>query len=493
MMNFLVKQPSTFRGFVLLVMIPIIIFWYCLFLGDYPPPNQDDIFFVGVALNLVTDGEFKNPYILSPFTGENFYLYTPFHSFILAAWLNLVGISKSSVTLFQCLCGAITSIAIAILLRRYSFPVITAFLSTLIIAIFCKTMGLRPEFLGLAFMFTGFSLLATNIPIAYFLGFFLLASAIFTQPVTLAYAFVIGAGIGFYNFHQYRPSRKDFFLMIAISIFGSFILVFLIFLWCINFNISSFISQFQFNVNAVAAPGIQNKLYSFLSVMLGYYGCILYLPSWILLLFVSVYLISNLNSYQLTERILLLSILVGIFLNILLHGRRDVLLLFLWLFITVIMTTFFSKNRPKLRRSMKVFFISLWLISLFLSQSLEIISSMSRGKITQSSYEKIQTFVTSHPNFQYIVDASAARYVFNYRLPKNSISWIYHIPAPEHLRGKVIYVGSPYFIQYMGLDAFNSPTLKQIAESYPRVSFLGRRFNSLPQMPFEVSIIELKL
>ena len=97
------------------------------------------------------------------------------------------------------------------------------------------------------------------------------------------------------------------------------------------------------------------------------------------------------------------------------------------------------------------------------------------------------------PNFQYIVDASAARYVFNYRLPKNSISWIYHIPAPEHLRGKVIYVGSPYFIQYMGLDAFNSPTLKQIAESYPRVSFLGRRFNSLPQMPFEVSIIELKL
>jgi hypothetical protein len=492
-MNFLVKQPSTFRGLLLIVIIPIIIFWYCLFIGDYPPPHQDDIFFVGAALNLVTDGEFKNPYILSPFTGENFYLYTPFHSFVLAAWLNLVGISKSSLTLFQCFCGAIISIAIAILLRRYSFPVITAFLTTLVIAIFCRTMGLRPEILGLAFMFTGFSLLAINIPIAYFLGFFLVASAIFTQPVTLAYAFVIGAGICFYNFHQYRPSRQDLFVMISISIFGAFFIAFLFFIWCINFNISSFIDQFQFNVNAVATPGIQNKIYSFLFVIFGYYGYILYLPSWILLSFVSVSLISKLNSYQLTERILLLSILLGIFLNIFLHGRRDVLLLFLWLFITVTMTTFFSKNRPQLRRSMKVLFISLWLTSLLLSQSLEIISSLSRGKITQSSYETIQTFVNAHPNYQYIVDASAARYVFNYRLPKNSISWIYHIPAPEHLRGKVIYIGAPYFIQYMGLEAFNSPTLKQIAESYPRVSFLGRRFNSLPQMPFEVSIIELKL
>ncbi len=492
-MNFLVKQPSTFRGFLSIVIIPIIIFWYCLFIGDYPPPHQDDIFFVGAALNLVTDGEFKNPYILSPFTGENFYLYTPFHSFVLAAWLNLVGISKWSLTLFQCCCGAIISIAIAIILRRYSFPVITAFLSTLVIAIFCRTMGLRPEPLGLAFMFTGFLLLSRNIPIAYFLGFFLVASAIFIQPATLGYAFVIGTGICLYNFNQYSPPRKDFFLMIAISILGSFFLALLIFLVCINFNVSSFISQFQFNLSVATVSGIQNKIYSFLFIMFGYYGYILYLPSWILLSFVSVHLISKLNSYQLTERILLLSILAGICLNIFLHGRRDFILLFMWLFITITITTFFSKNRPKLRSSMKVLFISLWLISLLLSQSLEIISLFNRGKITQSSYEKIQTFVNAHPNYQYIVDASAARYVFNYRLPKNSISWIYHIPAPEHLRGKVIYVGSPYFMQYMGLDAFNSPTLKQIAESYPRVSFLGRRFNSLPQMPFEVSIIELKL
>ena len=471
-MNFLVKQPSTFRRFLLIVIIPIIIFWYCLFIGDYPPPHQDDIFFVGAALNLVTDGEFKNPYILSPFTGQNFYLYTPFHSFVLAAWLNLVGISKSSITLFQCFCGAIISIAIAIILRRYSFPVITTFLSRLVIAIFCRTMELRLEPLGLAFMFTGFLLLSKSIPIAYFLGFFLVASVIFTQPATLGYAFVIGTGICVYNFNQYSPPRKDFFLMIAISILGSFFLALLVFLVYINFNVSSFISQFQFNLSVATVSGIQNKIYSFLFIMFEYYGYILYLPSWILLSFVSVHLISKLNSYQFNEKILLLSILVGICLNIFLYGRRDFILLFMWLFIIITITTLFSKNRPKLRSSMKILLISLWLISLLLSQSLEIISSLSRGTITQSAYEKIQTFVTAHPNFQYIVDSSAARYVFNYRLPKNSISWIYHIPAPEHLRGKVIYVGSPYFIQYMGLDAFNSPTLKQISESYPRVSFL---------------------
>src|SRR6516165_719706 len=87
------------------VFIPICVafaFYFFLWLMDFPKPWGDDLFFCGSALNLTNGGHFTNPFI-NWLPGQPFFFQPPVHSYVLAAWLKVFGVSAGSLTGFQVL------------------------------------------------------------------------------------------------------------------------------------------------------------------------------------------------------------------------------------------------------------------------------------------------------------------------------------------------------------------------------------------------------
>jgi hypothetical protein len=153
-----------------------------------PLPHVDDLFFVGPALHLVSEGSLANPLIRlwHPAAAVSFLLQPPFYPRLLAGWLTLTGISGEALRAFQCLCLAGTSIAAQALGVRLGFRpsllVPAAFLVPL------ATSGLRHDALGLALLAIGALCVSYRGGCARFAAGFFLACAGGTWPVLAAFS-----------------------------------------------------------------------------------------------------------------------------------------------------------------------------------------------------------------------------------------------------------------------------------------------------------------
>src|SRR5271169_406830 len=81
-----------------------LIFFLLLWFWDFPKPMCDDLFYSGAGLNLAQGGDLSNPLLArQEFPGHLFLIYPPVHSYVLAGWLKIFGISAASMTGFQML------------------------------------------------------------------------------------------------------------------------------------------------------------------------------------------------------------------------------------------------------------------------------------------------------------------------------------------------------------------------------------------------------
>jgi len=63
--------------------LPLGLLWLILYQQGFPVAFEDDLFYVGAALNLVQEGDFANPLLSrwAPQMAERFFVYPPFHSY----------------------------------------------------------------------------------------------------------------------------------------------------------------------------------------------------------------------------------------------------------------------------------------------------------------------------------------------------------------------------------------------------------------------------
>lgn len=135
-------------------------FFIFLWSLDFPKPMNDDMFYCGAGLNLAQGGDFSNPLLTrQEFPGHFYFIYPPVHSYALAGWLKLFGISAASMTGFQLLLYALCTAATIVFLRRNGAPVWLEWLVPLGIGASFLGFGLRPESLAAALTLTGFVLL----------------------------------------------------------------------------------------------------------------------------------------------------------------------------------------------------------------------------------------------------------------------------------------------------------------------------------------------
>ncbi|XWK91361.1 MAG: hypothetical protein U7127_15320 [Phormidium sp.] len=491
------ENTYSLRKFVITVALPIVAFWTVLFLFGYPLPNQDDLFFIGAAINLAKGGEFTNPLLESwhsVFTSGKFYYQPPIHSFTLAAWLKLAGISTTSLLFFQYLSYNIFSLFFALLLRFYAFPRATALFTTVIFAAWHSSpnpyqgTGFRQDALGMAYLALGLWLVTRDSWLRYFLGFSFLGIAVFTSPITSAYAISFGIAIIIINYiieisHDRNYIRYKYIALRLSALWAAICLVIALFLFCINFDFHSFKSEFILHSSYRRTSTLQ-AIPMFIELISRYYGYLLILPTYILFLVLDVVIVWKRNKIKNWElKILFVALNIGIILNVLLYSAAIWFsFFFCWVGIVSILSVMF-KEREKIRN-----YASLLAIIIFLSsQTLNILSVVKREYVPKLRYQEIKEAVLDKPNRKYAIDEVAARFVFDYKLPPNSNAWNF-LALPSDNR-TTSYKDKLPDVTWIVSKSNLGHYVPEMQPDYPRVEFMGRKFDSLPKKPFDVILI----
>ena len=237
-----------------------LVFFIFLWTLDFPKPMNDDMFYCGAGLNLAQGGDLANPLLArQEFPGHSFFIYPPVHSFVLAGWLKIFGISAASMTGFQLLLYAACAAATIIFLRRHGAPVWLEWVVPLGVGAAFLGFGLRPESLAAALTMTGFVLLECRGKAAWarFAGFFLLSLGMAAAPRTAPFgaALLLLAG---YN-HLWRGPGEaggKNYLRWLLGATGA-LAAFLAFLAMIHFQVVEFWRTFHFYAQLVGGSKLQ--------------------------------------------------------------------------------------------------------------------------------------------------------------------------------------------------------------------------------------------
>jgi len=125
---------------------------------DFPKPFIDDLFNIGAALNLAGGGAFSNPLLVrQQFPTSRYFFHPPLQAYLLSVWLKVFGVSAASLTGFQCLVYLVICLATIAILRRHRAPTLLEWLAPLGVSSAFLPIGLRHEPLSAALVMMGFA------------------------------------------------------------------------------------------------------------------------------------------------------------------------------------------------------------------------------------------------------------------------------------------------------------------------------------------------
>ncbi len=472
------------QDFLKTVIIPIIIAWLILFFFGYPNPNADDLFFIGAPINLAENGKLLNP--LLRFWHERghdrYFLHPPFYAYTLGAWLGIWGVSANSIIFFQCLCNILTSLCSALILRKYQFPKLTIYLVTVMYMTGGLNIGVRYDTLGITFLLIGTWFLINDNVWRYFGGFCFLGFGILTSPVVMTYAIPFAGALVLKNFLVLNQFSKSYILKRINSLILAFIFTFTLFLIFINFQLTQFLDDISWHATISGRVWLlgaliyiweylnRNNNMIFLGIPYLFYFCLL------ILCFIQR---KNLNN---SLKWFVITINIAMFFNIAIYVQGGIYVIWVWITMILIVTRI---NLAK--KSLNTFLLIFLIILYFFFQTFTIISILGQKSISKDKYAQIRNEVNQMTDKTIFVDEVAARYVFDYRLPKGAINWGASNPPPfvfptsiKDKKADQVWVISPV----------KSNIVKDLSIDYPHVKIFGHTFNSIPQSPYDVIIVK---
>jgi len=238
------------------------VFWLLIFLQGYPAPFVDDLAYIGAALNLVQHHVFSNPYNLSLVSLDSsglFLAYMPLHSYILAGWLRLFGISFLSLSLFSTLAAALVSIFIYRWMPVGNRLAGLAAATGIVVMVYLLLggAGLRPDALGLAFFCFGLDAVRSRSETLFFLKNLTLALSVITFPNLAATALLVSLATLVF-LAKTRPSAWAHLVRITCWTGLAYALAFLLMLWCIDFRLGDFLHSLRLG-ERFAAMGVADR------------------------------------------------------------------------------------------------------------------------------------------------------------------------------------------------------------------------------------------
>ncbi|MFP4296911.1 MAG: ArnT family glycosyltransferase [Spirulinaceae cyanobacterium] len=476
----LLKKDKQFWFFVI---IPIILFWLGCYALGLPFPQDDDLFFGGTAFNLAQSGEFVNPLIAqwSERTATHFFVQPPFFFYILAGWLSIWGISTKSILTFKLLCYITFSISTALLLKHYKCSSLATYAIAICFATWALFVGVRHDILGMDFLAIGALFLTRDRPFYYFWGFSFLGASILTAPILLVYAIPWGLALIYCNWRTTKARKKAYWIERIIAWIAAFLLNLILFLWCINFRFSQFLDDLSWH-SSFRRQSLGQAIPTAVWIWQMGYGKIIHGSLLILLLSTSLLWLWHWSSTPKTPKNIILLFWINLILNLLIYASTVVTIFrfFSWV-IVILITSEVSLN--KLTRKLLIVFA---IVVFFLNNSMALVTLALTQKTNPNDYAEILEYVEQNPEKNYVIDGIAARFVFNYQFPKNTISWIGSVPAPllwptsldDKTENEVWIISAQ--------KAWHFPELPD----YPRVEIFGQKLDSIALRPYDILLIE---
>jgi hypothetical protein len=469
--------PTTLTG--------ALIFFLLLWLWDFPKPMCDDLFYCGAGLNLAHGGDLSNPLLLRQhFPGHLFLIYPPVHSFVLAGWLKIFGISSASMTGFQLLMYFVTAAATIAFLRSQAAVPWLKWLVPIGVAAAFLPFGLRPEPLAAALIMAGFALAEDCGPNDFFLfpGFFLMALGAATAPRTAFFGAALMAVAGYDRWILARGTGRSFSKSVAIGLAGVMAAAFL-FCLMLDFRLAEFWAAFEYYSRLVAG----NKLELLRVFFTRYVG----VTQWAVFpLFLWLLAYSFCAPSQALKRVGM-SIAATFPLVMLIGGLGDGTMWFIFLGMFALTATVLKLPKSEFTRS-AIPALLVAILVLANARPLVNVAGILTGNIRARPGDRRSEALAMRSTAEHpvLVDEFVARYAFDYRIPAGFLYWPFSAPFPaERAIDVAIRPEDVYLLGPLNVDTLNQKHFTNLPQP---VWGMGLRRWSFYREPCQVYIIPAK-
>jgi len=453
-----------------------------------PAPDVDDLFFFGAPLRIVETGELVNPLLRrweAPFGTNRYFLQMPLHPYLLAGWLRVCGVSTLGILSFHWVCYAAGALGLAAYLRRFGWRLEEVLWLLPIYLVLMLWLGGRPDVAAFALLFAGAGLLIDPRQGHWtraLAAFALMGFSVLCYPMTLVWA----AGLTLAEAARSSAAREDQLIWPLLArwllpLAGATLLVGGVFLGLVQGEVREFLRVFLACRALRAAPALPALWKSLVVVKKE----LLALPAFVL--FPALATVAALggwgNNWRLPTRTRLLT--VSLFLIVMacvatyyaLNARVSFLLAF---FIAALAA---GNGRVWVRSvTYGIFLLATalwWVQTLFLHPP-----AAPEIAAARQCYDAL---AAASPGRTVWLDAAAARYFFDYRLPTGALDLFYSAPIPGY--------ATTYPPEANATWVATRPWLRYLREmprdlvDYPTYRLRGRPLETLPREPYELVVL----
>jgi hypothetical protein len=479
-----------------------------------PRPAGDDLFWIGPAIGLLKSGQLINPYTqtwLSDFGTSYFYVHGPVYFYAQAAWFRLFGLSTLSIITAHWLFYIAAVACMIIFLRRVAVPAYIGFLAGIL---FILSFGqeVRPEPLSCAMAFGALLLWEPRVKLRSiswfnwkaFFSVLLMGLSVLTYPMALSFIppFLLLLHLNDDSSRSVlvRQIIKERFVPSCVA--GVVLIIVLALV--VHGQVTEFLHVLLMCRN-LRASGLLEAFPAFWKSITEYNEWILTAPCFVLFSMMGTGAIINgfvFRQGDQKQRNLVACCFLAIVLGILLYPERarvmgEVLTL---------ISTLSILHGSLSRRLPWILWINLVLGVVIISQLqfLLLVSFCCQQPPSPANIEFVQRQLISTQK-RICVDGAVARYVFDYQLPNNAVSFLYGMGSsalnthemrrPFTVCLHDVSLKSPDEIWAASQMSFifndGSDVIRGLPAEfylYKTVKVFGRSFNSLPERPFKLLV-----
>lgn len=462
-----------------MVFLLLVLFSGGLALTGFPPSHPwDEIHFVGAADHFARTGTIANPHFTlflesAGLRTDRFYYYPPGYSIVLGAWLRLVPLSTASLLLYSAIVSFVFLGSIFVLLETHSQPTICLLPAMVFYVLAAARSGFRPDCTGYALLVLGLALWGRAEFAFVAAGALSLLMATLTSPTLLFYAVPIGSAVLAGTLWRSAPSlvRRRYSLVSGLLL--GLMVGAAVFLVAIRGEVSEFLSEFMVAVGSSSSGNrgvmIHGGYRTFVGFLSTGFGPLTYaLP---MVVFIAIIVIAAIRAKTPWDRrLLVISALVSVAINIgilALPVYRTRWLVFVVAFIAFCIVHGWMID-TKVRFAT---LLLLWMVTLAYA-STNIVAWLGQRGPDHEHIHEIRAAVTPYVDTERLMlfDSLAARYIFDFRLPRNSQSLCFSGGLLASAHKKVII----------------KPACE---ESCTPVVLFGRRFSSIPADPYRFVVV----
>lgn len=409
------RNSAINRREIVLLWSAAALLWVALWRAGLPAPHVDDLFFAGTGVALAQGLGLHNPWIepwLAQFGSTFFYAQPPVQPFALASWIRIWGVSAASILGFQCVAGWICTGGAVHLLRKVGAPHWSAALGAGLMTIFVLARGLRPDAWGaamallaaLAWLHEGRRMWATGC----------LAAAL--APALHPFAAIVvipSACLAFAT--RTRGSRKAVLLDLGIAA-AAILAVLGLVAWMLDFATKDFWRAFHYHA-LMRTPRSGSRLTTFGATLTLGFEPLIKLPGAAALALALALAWFAGNRRRAIEGLLLCIGALG--LGILLYAGNTPN--WLWPLAGGVTLGAWASVRSFPRRALVSGLLGLLVIWNHLPW---LVSSTFARAVPAREYGEIRNACEQLRPTRLLVDETAARHIFDYRLPAGALDWL---------------------------------------------------------------------